>query len=760
MNKTILLSGFVFMMLLFGCLGPSPPGDVSAKAVKGGIEVSWSASQSADVSGYNVYGSTESGSLGSKINPALLTGTDYTDKSVTDGQTYYYTVRAVTTGGSEDQSMKQASATADTKPPSDQSISINKDAPYTNNTNVVLTVSANGAKECRFSNSNWMGWMDYSGTYNWELESGDGEKTVSMECRDGVGNTAEPVSTSIELDTSLPEVTITTPESGKTYSESLDVKFQVTDKNANTVECRGFLDSEKFDIGIAQTGASHTTHLHPEEGQHTIRIECSDKVNTGSSSTVSFHVTKKLPATIHIESGSGYVDNTQVTLDTSSKGATLCRFSNNNVEWSGWRSYVSTQSWSLTSGDGTKTVYMQCKDESGTMSVTASDSVVLDTSPPPYISVSINNGDQVTNKRQVTLGLYAFGARECRFSNEDLAWSSYEPYASSKSWTLTQGNGLKTIHYHCIDRNKNSVGTAVSSITLNQIPPQAPDVSLTINKGDDHTGKRKVSLRIDSLYANKCRLRNSDQGWESWFTHTGEKIDWVLRPGHGRRTVYVECQNDYGTGHDHASIYVDEEKPGSPRDLRGSYSDSSIRLNWRRPSEHYSDIMDYAIYRKVEGHGGYSKYHFTGGTSYVDHDVKGGLVYDYYIRARDNSGNLGDESNHISVSVDASKPHVQITSPSHGSSVMSLFEVDFTVIDTQYDSVSCRYYIDGSAKGGWSTYYTGSSNTLRAGTDDPDQKTKHKLKVVCKDGHGNKGSNEVSFFVEPSHGRLLGGEDS
>ncbi|MFH1393997.1 MAG: Ig-like domain-containing protein [Candidatus Micrarchaeota archaeon] len=755
MKKTVFLIGLLVLVMLSGCLGPSAPAEISAEAVKGGIEVTWGASPSASVAGYNVYKSMEKGSLGSKINPAVLTGTKYTDSDVIDGDTYYYAVRAVTTSGSEDGNLNQASATADTTPPDRLTLAINGDGTHANSTSVQLTVSANGATACRFSNdgTTWEGWMEYAGTYNWQLTSGDGMKTVYAECKDKVGNVAGPVSSTITLDTVLPEVTISNPAQGQEYSQNVDVTFTVTD-SAATVTCIGYLDGNQFDIGVSETGSTHSVKLHPAEGQHTLYVECSDEANTGKSGSVSFKVTKLLPATVRIESGSGYTDTTSVTLDVSSDGASDCRYSNDNVDWTGWSSYVAQKSWSLTSGDGEKVVYVQCKDSSGTLSVIASDSIVLDTSPPPYISVIINNGDQVTNTRDVVLGLYAFGASRCRFSNEDLQWSPYELYVRSKNWKLTQGDGLKTVHYQCNDRSNNSVGTSIGSITLSQIPPVAPDVRLEINNDDSHTSSRRVTLIIDSLYASKCRLRNSEDDFGDWFTHTGRDISWTLSAGEGRKTVYVECKNDYGTGNDHASIYLDSEKPGTVTDLDGQLQDGAVYLSWSRPDKG-SDIKSYSIYRRVNGQS-YSLYHSSYQTSYTDRDVKGGLTYDYYIKARDASGNEGAKGNVVTIRIDSSGPSVQITYPKPGGEVASPFAIGFTVVDTQYDSVSCNWAFDGHTAGS-DTYPTGSEQTVHTGLTPPDQRESHTLTVTCRDGAGNKGSaGPMQFYLIPSVGPTSG----
>jgi fibronectin type 3 domain-containing protein len=65
------------------------------------VDLSWDASQSQGVIGYNVYRRTASGSYGSPINGSPNATTAYTDNTVTTGQTYFYIAKAVDGGGME-----------------------------------------------------------------------------------------------------------------------------------------------------------------------------------------------------------------------------------------------------------------------------------------------------------------------------------------------------------------------------------------------------------------------------------------------------------------------------------------------------------------------------------------------------------------------------------------------------------------------------------------------------------------------------------
>jgi fibronectin type 3 domain-containing protein len=67
------------------------------------VSLSWSASTSSNISGYNVYRAVYENSCGSfsKINSALNTSTLYTDTVVVDGTSYCYATTAVNSSNKE-----------------------------------------------------------------------------------------------------------------------------------------------------------------------------------------------------------------------------------------------------------------------------------------------------------------------------------------------------------------------------------------------------------------------------------------------------------------------------------------------------------------------------------------------------------------------------------------------------------------------------------------------------------------------------------
>ena len=74
------------------------------------VALSWSASATTTVTGYNVYRSTVSGSMYARVNALLVPGLTYTDSGVQSASTYYYVATAVDGNGNESVFSNQVSA--------------------------------------------------------------------------------------------------------------------------------------------------------------------------------------------------------------------------------------------------------------------------------------------------------------------------------------------------------------------------------------------------------------------------------------------------------------------------------------------------------------------------------------------------------------------------------------------------------------------------------------------------------------------------
>lgn len=89
---------------------------------------------------------------------------------------------------------------------------------------------------------------------------------------------------------------------------------------------------------------------------------------------------------IIINGGATTTSSTSVTLTLSAydgqSGVVEMHFGNTGDPWSAWEPYGTSKSWILPTGDGSKSVWVQFKNNAGGISAQYSDSIILDTTAP------------------------------------------------------------------------------------------------------------------------------------------------------------------------------------------------------------------------------------------------------------------------------------------------------------------------------------------------------------------------------------------
>jgi hypothetical protein len=125
------------------------------------------------------------------------------------------------------------------------------------------------------------------------------------------------------------------------------------------------------------------------EGNTVIYYHSKDKAgNVETTKTQTIKIDKTAPSgSILINNGDAYTISTLATLTFTATDATSgvyqIRFSNDGTwDTESWETPTPTKTWTLMSGDGTKTVYYQIIDNSGLIS-TYSDTIILDTDSMP-----------------------------------------------------------------------------------------------------------------------------------------------------------------------------------------------------------------------------------------------------------------------------------------------------------------------------------------------------------------------------------------
>jgi hypothetical protein len=187
-------------------------------------------------------------------------------------------------------------------------------------------------------------------------------------------------------------------------------------------------------------------------------------INGGANATTSADVSVAVPAT---DAGSGM---SLVRLSNSSATTGGVLTTGTTYVYPGGTAILP---WTLSAGDGTKTVYVQWRDAAGNWSNVSSDTIDIDQTAPTG-TVVINGGDPETATASVTLTLTTddgtgSGTTQVLISNSaDFTGVTPIAFATSIPWTLTGGNGSKTVYVKFIDAAGNvSAAPATDDITLN-----------------------------------------------------------------------------------------------------------------------------------------------------------------------------------------------------------------------------------------------------------------------------------------------------
>jgi hypothetical protein len=463
-------------------------------------------------------------------------------------------------------------------------MNVNNNAAYTNT--LAVTINSNvsdalsGVVDMRYAaGTGWSAWVPYSTSLAATMYSGSqGMRGVSAQYRDAAGNILE-LSDGITYDNAAPTGTMSVNNNAATTtSAAVTLNSAMSDPYSNVAQMRVDPGTGTFGGWIAYS-ASYAFTLPAGDGTKTVRAEYQDGAGNVASKTdtivlnTSGDVTPPT-GTVTINGGAAWTNsNMMQTLTLSATdagtGVAAMQFSNDNVNWSGWQTYATSWTWSLSAGAGTKTVYAQFRDGAGNVSsTTISDSIQLETTAPTG-SVTINSGAAWTNDTTCTLTLVAndlggSGLSQMRFSNDNSSWSAWEAIGSSKTWSLTAVPGTKTVwvQYRDVAGNVNSA-SITDTIGLEVT---APAGSITIAGGAAWTTTTSVTLTLSASDpggsgVSQMAFSNDGVTWSGWEAYAATK-SWTLSAVAGNKTVAVRFRDvagNVGTYSD--SIGLDADAP-------------------------------------------------------------------------------------------------------------------------------------------------------------------------------------------------------
>jgi len=401
------------------------------------------------------------------------------------------------------------------------------------------TLNTNQTKHFFTSNGTIDGWSYLN----------DGLVTITFYANDSVGN-EKSESVQVVKDVVNPTGSIIIND-GDTWTNSTSVSLSLTygDTTSGVLEVRYSNDGSSWTAWEAP-GATRAWTLLGVDGTKTAYYEVKDNASLISQFTDTIDLDTNLPTgSIVINSGDTWTNSTSVSLsltygDTTS-GVLEVRYSNDGSSWTVWEAAGATRGWALVSGDGTKTVYYEVKDNAELISQ-FTDTIILDSTTPTG-SIIINGGDTWTNSTSVTLSLTyddtTSGVLEVRYSNDGSSWTAWEATGATRAWTLVGVDGTKTVYYEIKD-NAGMISQFSDTIDLDTT---APTGSIIINDGDTWSNSTSVTLTL--TYGDgtsgvlEVRYSNDGSSWTAWEA-AGATRAWALVGGDGTRTVYYEVKDN------------------------------------------------------------------------------------------------------------------------------------------------------------------------------------------------------------------------
>ena len=442
------LSTYGVMVVSSSGTVPATPTDVAAAADDGKATISWNAVSGA--TSYYVYWATTSGVSKTSYTGKITGATSpYPHTGLTNGTTYYYVVTAIN-GYGESSESSQVSATpqaTDTTTPNNPTSTTG----YSSTSKTLALTSGN--------------WYNYATPYfEWNGASDSSSGVAGYYVYFGIDATADPA-ISGTYQTSANYTVSTSLTSGSIYYLLIKARDNAGNIAADTYTA--------FTYQYDSLGPTNTTG--------------SNFIDSGASSANSTTVTLTLSAT----------DNTVVTgycakeLSAAPPGNDTC-----------WTSITSTISYSagatftLSSGEGTKTVYVWFKDAAGNISSAANDSIILGSPPSAPTGVTPSVGDG-----QVTISWNAVSGA----TSYNIYWSTTSGVTKSTGTKIsnvtspyTHSGRTNGAAYYYVVTAVNDFGESVESSQVSAIP-QAPirlpktGQTTSYATGDDGDLKRGVA---------------------------------------------------------------------------------------------------------------------------------------------------------------------------------------------------------------------------------------------------------------------------
>ncbi|MHB8173876.1 MAG: Ig-like domain repeat protein [Nitrospirota bacterium] len=380
----------------------------------------------------------------------------------------------------------------------------------------ILTISGTatdgagtGLKEAQVSidgGNTWINAEDVSGDGSWSAWScsaampADGVYTVQSRGIDYLNNTEIPkAGMTITVDNAIPLSTIDSPKNGAYLNGSeLTVTGTTTDNSGlgiSKVQVLSPATGSWVDAADVSADGSWSAWIcstaMPADGKYTLQSRAIDSSGNieipGAGIGMTVDNTKPTGG-INIDGNASFTNNASVTLSISADdlngitGMEICN--DGNFDTVSWKSFTTSENWTLSAGDGEETVYARFMDPAGNISDTCSASILLDTTSPLVNITDIQPSDVLSGPSFNITGTAwdgGSGLNKIEISFGNGVWTEVEagqPASGTANWNYLWNlplSGSFTIGARATDNAGNVSAIDSVSVTINNISPAAAE---------------------------------------------------------------------------------------------------------------------------------------------------------------------------------------------------------------------------------------------------------------------------------------------
>jgi formylglycine-generating enzyme required for sulfatase activity/fibronectin type 3 domain-containing protein len=368
------------------------------------------------------------------------------------------------------------------------------------------------------------GWEDFSASKSWTLLSGEGQKTVYVKFKNDFEIESEIVSDDIMPQPINPGISLA---AGAQYAPARNIPVTLSASGSNIIMK---LSQDSTFTGDDWQNYSSTLNfdLSSGAGTKTVYAQFKNDFEVESEIVSDDIMPQPINPGIIIAGGAQYTPTRDVSITLSASGTNLrMKVSQDSMFTdSDWQNYSSPLSFNLSSGAGSKTVYVQFINDFEIESAIVSDAILPQPINPGII---IAGGAQYTPTRNVSITLSASGTNLRMKVSQDSTFTGddWQNYSSPLSFNLSFGAGTKTVYA----RFKNDFEIE-SAMVFDSIEPKlVSNYSFIINNGADTTNSLNVVLTIYADDATHMIIANDENFSNVTWENYSQTRDWILEAG-------------------------------------------------------------------------------------------------------------------------------------------------------------------------------------------------------------------------------------